>query len=183
MNSAGVLGFFAIYLMTGSVLGLVNHKNEIAINGYDVVAYFQNYKSEDKKNEGTKGSSKFSVQHRGVTYLFSSQKNKTAFEAHPEDFIPQYGGWCAWAMAEGESGVPIDPDSFLIAPDTNGKDRLYLFYHSWLNNTLEKWLAGNHKKLVVVADETWKKEVEKVIVDEKAKVSKAVIYFVNEDWN
>ncbi len=140
-------------------VGFRNHdKNGIALGGYDVVAYFQNYQN-GITDKGTKGSKNISSEYDGITYYFSSQKNKNLFEANPENYIPAYGGWCAWAMSYGKTGVPVNYDTFLIAPNANGKNTLFLFYNSWGTNTLKKWLKGNHEELVKKSDITWQKEL------------------------
>ncbi len=161
MNTAIITSTIIIPMVLTGHFGFYNHsKKGVALNGHDVVAYFQNHE-DGITDEGKKGSNKFSVKYKNVTYHFSSQKNKELFEANPEDYLPAYGGWCAWAMSYGKSRVPVNYDTFLIAPDANGKDRLYLFYNSWGTNTLKKWLKGDHNELVGKADATWEKEVEK----------------------
>ena len=50
--------------------------------------------------------------------------------------------------ATGEK-VEVDPETFKIV---NGK--LYLFYHSWLNNTLSKW-NQDEMNLQKNADKNW----------------------------
>ena len=66
-------------------------------------------------------------------------------------YEPQYGAWCAYAMGANNEKVEIDPETFKII---NGK--LYLFYHTWVNNTLTKW---NEKEttLKANADKNWQK--------------------------
>ena len=67
-----------------------------------------------------------------------------------EAYIPQYGGYCAYAVAESSKKVNIDPETFEIR---DGK--LYLFYNSWGNNTLKKWNKKNVKGLQKKADLNW----------------------------
>src|SRR5690349_3167282 len=67
-----------------------NLEKNLAIQGYDPVAYF-------KENKPAKGKSEISVSYLGVTYYFSSPENKTAFIKEPTAYEPQYGGWCAYA--------------------------------------------------------------------------------------
>jgi YHS domain-containing protein len=100
---------------------------QLALEGYDPVAYFT-------AGKATKGSASLAVVHEGVRYHFASEQNKNLFKANPAKYEPQYGGWCAYAMGATGEKVSIDPETFKI---TNGK--LYLFYHSWTNNTLPKW--------------------------------------------
>ena len=99
----------------------------IAINGYDPVSYF----TENKAKEGNKS---IKADYEGVTYYFSSEKDKGLFTSHPEKYEPEYGGWCAYAMGAKGEKVEVDPETFKIV---NGK--LYLFYNKFFNNTLKSW--------------------------------------------
>ncbi|WP_295233381.1 YHS domain-containing (seleno)protein [Sediminibacterium sp.] len=101
-------------------------KQSLAIEGYDPVAYFTN-------NEAIKGLKENMVSYQGINYLFSSITNKELFKINASKYIPQYGGWCAFAMGSTGEKVEIDPETFKVK---DGK--LYLFYHSWTNNTLTK---------------------------------------------
>lgn len=121
-----------------------NLENNLAIQGYDPVAYF-------KENKAVKGSKDLAVSHQGVLYYFSSVANKEEFKKNPAPYEPQYGGWCAYAMGSKGEKVSIDPKTFKI---TNGK--LYLFYNKLFNNTLPEWNkdeAGLRNK----ADANWSK--------------------------
>ena len=120
-----------------------NVKNNIALEGYDPISYF------DGKPVDGKEELKFS--HEGIVYLFSSQANLNKFKSKPALYEPQYGGWCAYAMGESGEKVKVDPETFKIL---NGK--LYLFYNFWGNNTLEEW-NKNEKKLLQSGDANWKK--------------------------
>lgn len=93
----------------------VSKKNNIAIKGYDTVAYFV----EDK---AVKGKKSLSYEWHNAKWLFSSEENKNLFKANPEKYAPQYGGWCAYAMSDGRT-VKIDPKAFEIY-----NDKLYLNY-------------------------------------------------------
>ena len=114
--------------------------------GYDVVEYFNNVARE--------GNSNYQTIHDGVKYKFISQKNLQTFKGSPERFIPQYGGYCAYAIAKKNKKVSIDPKTFEIR---DGK--LYLFYNSWGNNTLNSWLRESPNDLRKKADSNWKKSL------------------------
>ena len=68
-----------------------NLKKGFVAEGYDVVAYFN--------NEAVVGDKKYTTTHDNVNYKFSSQKNLDLFLSSPKKFIPQYGGYCAYAVA------------------------------------------------------------------------------------
>ena len=85
----------------------------VAINGYDPVAYFTQEKA-------VAGSAEITTQWKGVIWRFASQANRDSFATEPEKYAPQYGGYCAYAVALG-STASTDPQAFSIV---NGK--LYL---------------------------------------------------------
>jgi YHS domain-containing protein len=115
-------------------------KQGIALSGFDPVSYFT--------GKPAKGLSALSANHGGAIYLFASDTNRKAFQANPAKFLPAYGGWCAYAMADGKK-VEVDPMTFKI------KDgRLLLFYHSFLVNTLTKWNA-EEGKFYPLAEKHW----------------------------
>ena len=114
----------------------------VAIQGYDAVAYFTQHKA-------VKGSKEFPVSAEGIIYYFSTAANKDLFIKDYKKYEPQYGGWCAYAMGTSNDKVEIDPETFKIK---DGK--LYLFYHSWVNNTLTKW-NKDEVNLNAKADKNW----------------------------
>lgn len=119
-----------------------NTKKGYAVNGYDVVAYFD--------GNAINGSKEFSTEYDGVNFKFSSQENKDKFTANPSQYIPQYGGYCAFAVAKSGRKVSVNPETFEIR---DGK--LYLFYNSGGTNTLQLWTDQSPKDLQVIADKNW----------------------------
>lgn len=133
-------------LMAASALAQkYNTDDGLAAKGYDVVAYFN--------NKAVKGKKEFQAKHDGLIYRFSTQANKAAFEKEPNKYVPQYGGWCAYAMGTSGKYVDIDPETFEIR---DGK--LYLFYNKFFTNTYDSWLTENPEKLVKEADKNWEKQ-------------------------
>ncbi len=104
-----------------------NLADNLAIQGYDPVAYFT-------QNKAIKGSSKIMANVEGTKYYFVNESNKEVFLKTPKKYEPQFGGWCAYAMGATNDKVEIDPETFKII---DGK--LYLYFHNWVNNTLLKW--------------------------------------------
>jgi YHS domain-containing protein len=109
-----------------------------ALRGYDPVAYF----SEEKP---VQGSPDFSANHKGATWYFSSAENKAMFEHDPQKYSPQYGGYCAYAMANGFV-VSSDPAAFSLV---DGK--LYLNYSLGVRETWLEDVPGN----IESADQNW----------------------------
>lgn len=109
-----------------------------AIKGYDTVAYHLDRRA-------VKGSTEFSHEWKEATWLFSTAANRDRFAADPERWAPQYGGYCAWAIARDRT-APINPKIFRIFDD-----KLYLN----LNLKVHKeWLAS-HQQFIAQANEKW----------------------------
>lgn len=115
----------------------------LALEGFDPVAYFP-----EGGGAPRKGDAKFELDVDGVRYRFAREEHRAWFQAEPERYRPKYGGWCAYAMADGER-VEVDPKSFLIE---NGA--LLLFYDGLFADTRAKWRprAG---ELRPKADRNW----------------------------
>lgn len=120
-----------------------NVSKGLALQGYDAVSYFS--------GKPLQGSNNYATVYKGITYRFSSAANLETFKKAPQNYEPQYGGWCAYAMGKYGDKVEVDPETFKII---NGK--LYLFYNKWLNNTLDSW-NKNEAVLKQQADVNWKK--------------------------
>jgi YHS domain-containing protein len=97
--------------------------DDLAVGGYDAVAYF-------KDGKPLQGSKSFEHKHNGATWRFATAENLAAFKADPAKYAPQYGGYCAWAAAQGYTAKG-DPKAWKIV---SGK--LYLNYDL---NIQKKW--------------------------------------------
>jgi YHS domain-containing protein len=115
----------------------------VAIHGYDPVAYFTEKKP-------VKGSRDFSYEWNDAKWFFSSQEHLDLFQKDPEKYAPQFGGYCAWAVAQG-STADIDPDSWTIV---DGK--LYLNY----NEEIQKKWSADQGTLIQKGEEEWPKILE-----------------------
>jgi YHS domain-containing protein len=110
----------------------------LAIRGYDPVAYF----TEGRPIEGL---SEHSVAWRGATWRFATAEHRALFAAEPERYAPQYGGYCAWAVAQGYT-ASIDPHAWDIV-----EGRLFLNYS---RDIQRQWQAGRDG-FVTAADGNW----------------------------
>ena len=113
----------------------------LAANGADVVAFFD--LADDQK--AVPGKPELSYEWQGALWLFDSQENLAKFRQEPERYAPQYGGYCAYAMADGDL-VGIDPDAW-----TMREGKLYLNYSDGIRR---KWL-DDVADYVRRADERW----------------------------
>ncbi|MEO0756665.1 MAG: YHS domain-containing (seleno)protein [Cyanobacteria bacterium J06648_16] len=110
----------------------------IAIRGADPVAYFT-------EGEYVPGAAEFTHDWQGATWQFASAENRDAFAADPEAYAPEYGGFCAWAVSQGQT-ASIEPTAWKIV---DGK--LYLNYSDGIQKRWAKDIPGNIAK----ADENW----------------------------
>ncbi len=118
------------------------NRQGVALDGYDPVSYFS--------NQPTKGKSEFSTTYKGIIYYFISNENKIKFDKNPDNFEPEYGGWCAYAMGLDGDKVEVDPKRFKII---NGK--INLFYNGIFGDTLKPW-NEKEKELIPKANANWK---------------------------
>jgi YHS domain-containing protein len=81
-------------------------KNGVAIQGYDPVAFFT-------QNKPVKGSAEFQSSYRGATYYFASVEDKSAFDAAPAKYEPQFGDYCAYGVSQGHL-APVRIQAFQI---------------------------------------------------------------------
>lgn len=140
------LPFGAIHAQTPAIASKhYNISSNIGANGYDLVSYFN--------SKPTKGQNSFSAKYLGITYLFSSVANRDLFVKQPPKYLPEYGGWCAYAMGNSGEKVEVDPKTFKIL---NGK--LYLFYNAYFNNTLKSW-NKDEANLLKKANGNWAKTI------------------------
>ena len=100
-----------------------------AVGGYDTVAYFT-------EGAPVRGSRDFETEWNGAIWRFASQANLDLFLADPQAYAPQYGGYCAWAMAEGYTAKG-DPNFWAIVDG-----RLYLNFNSEIQATWETDIPG-----------------------------------------
>ncbi|MEE2943598.1 MAG: YHS domain-containing (seleno)protein [Pseudomonadota bacterium] len=105
----------------------------VAINGYDPVSYF-------KEETHVRGSETFKTMWKGAEWRFANAENLADFNANPEAYAPQYGGYCAYAVASGYT-AKTDPDAWTVH---DGK--LYLNFNKSVRRRWLKDVPGNIAK-------------------------------------
>jgi YHS domain-containing protein len=133
---------FVILIITGyttfSQQSAIFQTNGKAIRGYDVVAYFND-------GQPVKGNDSLTYQWGNSSWLFSSLTNLELFKQNPEQYVPEYGGYCAYGTAGGYK-APTQPDAWAIV---NGK--LYFNYNLKVKASWDKDRVGYISK----ADKNW----------------------------
>jgi hypothetical protein len=110
----------------------------LALAGYDPVAYFT-------EGSAMRGDAQFETSWRGARWRFASAGNRDLFLAAPERYAPQYGGHCAWAVAQGYV-APGDPQQWRIVDG-----RLFVNYDA---SVQRRWLR-DIPGFIAAADRNW----------------------------
>jgi hypothetical protein len=110
----------------------------IALHGFDPVAYFT-------QNKAVLGKPQLTAMYHRVTYEFASKEDQTTFQANPEKYVPQFGGFCAFATSVGVK-ADADPHEFAV---NDGK--LYVNNNEQAQKLFQQDVAGNIEK----ADHNW----------------------------
>ena len=118
----------------------IHANSTTGVQGYDLVSYHS-------KSGPVRGNGHHVSKHDGVTYLFSSKKNKQAFDGNPQKYLPEYGGYCAYGVSVGKKFVG-DPQVWKLV---NGK--LYLNLDENIQKEWEKDIPGR----IAMADKEWPK--------------------------
>jgi YHS domain-containing protein len=120
-------------------LKAVNTTEEnVAVKGFDTVAYFT-------AQQAVEGNPRFSFIWNGAKWYFSSPENMEKFKAAPENYAPQFGGYCAFAVSKGYT-ADGDPQAWKVV---GGK--LYLNYNQKVK---EMWEAEQPKR-IADAEKNW----------------------------
>ena len=117
----------------------------LANQRYDVVAYHTDGKA-------LKGDVKFSEWYHGAKYLFTSHEHREIFRDNPKKYLPQYGGFCAYAMSLGKVR-PVNPEIWsiedgrlMLQHTQEAYDLFYKDVKSCIAKADEKWPAVEKKK-------------------------------------
>ena len=113
--------------------------NNIAMEGYDLLTFF--------KGTPAKGNKEYSSVHEGITYLFTTEANKTAFDAAPTKYMPQYGGFCAVAMYFNKAEELQTYDLYDVV---DGK-----LYFNKNKKAKKVWDSKTPAKIIEKSDKNW----------------------------
>ncbi len=120
----------------------------LGLHGVDAVAL-------TTLNAVAEGDAQYTVVEDGVAYYFASEDSAKKFKANPGMYAPQYGGFCAYAVALGKK-FDGDPQ---YADIVDGK--LYLFVNA---ENFEKYKKDS-KRILAKAERTWPRIEHKAVGD------------------
>ncbi len=112
----------------------------LAIRGYDAVAY-------RTIETATKGNAQYEYAWKGAKWLFANAENRDSFAANPEMYAPEYGGFCAWSMAQ-KNVMEADPEVWKVV---DGK--LYLIQNEMVKEVWEK----SQPDFIEKSNQNWQK--------------------------
>lgn len=128
------LGLSAV-LLTTPIPSVGADRLPLAIKGYDPVAYFT-------LGRPVRGRPEFEYEWDELRYYFSSAEQRDLFKADPVRYAPQFGNYCAMALAKGELDE-ANPENWLVS-----EGKLYIFNKAapMGPSLFQKDLAGNVAK-------------------------------------
>ena len=136
---AGVgLGLFVTMALIPIARG---EEPQLSISGYDPVAYFTDGKP-------IKGKAEFEYLWHKLKWRFASSGHRDLFVSSPSQYAPQYDGYCAMGVTNGEDAHKdtVDPEAWAIV---DGK--LYLTHNQyWLGIWRE-----HSEEYIKRADASW----------------------------
>ena len=94
---------------------VVDWHTGLAMGGYDPVAFYT-------ESRPTPGKADLELRYGGVVWRFCNIGNRDAFAAHPDVYMPRFGGYDPVGVARGVA-VAGNPNVWLISGE-----RLFLFY-------------------------------------------------------
>lgn len=117
--------------------------DRVMLFGADVVAYHT-------MNKYVQGTKSISSRYKGVDFYFSKAEHKALFDESPQQYLPQYGGYCANGIV---FGIPWggNADNFLVK---DGK--VYVFG----GELSQRAFALELDKNIALADQYWKNEIQ-----------------------
>ena len=118
------------------------YKSGLGADGYDVVAYFV-----DKK--AVRGDVQFVADYDGKQWHFVSAANRQKFVVAPADYVPQYGGHCAYAASYNAMAFG-DPKQWTLH-----RGKLYFNYSAPVRKKWERGINGRITK----GDVYWRKVI------------------------
>jgi len=113
----------------------------LSISGYDPVAYFTDGKP-------VQGKPEFEYSWHRLRWRFVSSEHRDLFTRDPKHYAPQYDGYCAMGMADGEAAHKdlVDPEAWAIV---DGK--LYLARNRYWMQVWRESAEGRIRQ----ADQDW----------------------------
>ena len=112
----------------------------VILRGCDAVAFF-------RQGKPAKGNPGIESTYQGAIYLFTSTADKSDFDKEPAKYVPQYGGFCSYGVANGVLANIEGPDAFTVY-----KGKLYFCGNQTALKSFKSDIDSNIEK----ADTNWR---------------------------
>lgn len=113
----------------------------VMLKGYSPISYFE--------GKAERGDPQFTLVHNGMNYYFTSGEQVKTFKENPNKYLPTFGGYCAYGVANGKH-LDIDPENFKIFDG-----QLLLFLKTDQIDAKEAWESGNENRQWADAKAMW----------------------------
>ncbi|MEX0351493.1 MAG: YHS domain-containing (seleno)protein [Paracoccaceae bacterium] len=137
-NILAGLGALALAPAARAASPMIYSQGGAAIAGFDTVSYFVD-------GGPVPGQPDNALMWKGAVWHFASDENREAFEANPRAFAPQFGGYCAYAVSQGQLST-IDPNIWHVIDD-----KLYLIH----SNNIERIWMRDPMANIELAEANW----------------------------
>ncbi|BBB30598.1 YHS domain-containing (seleno)protein [Neptunomonas japonica] len=135
LKTLALLAAFSISSISFAGVEVQTDENNVTLAGHDAVAYFT-------ENAPVEGNSNISSIHNGAIYHFSSVANRDTFNANPEKYAPQFGGYCAYGTSLGKK-FAIDGKAFELIDGKLYVQKSEVVQEVWSENTNANLAAAN----------------------------------------
>lgn len=129
------LGFGSLHAEASVVIS-----GEYALDGNDITSYYD-------RPFPVKGDPRYQLQFKEKNWLFADKKSMEAFQNAPDAYMPQYNGWCGWALAQGRLS-PSYPEHYVIY-----EGKLFLMCS---RSAKKKWMRDQPRALIQ-SQKNWEK--------------------------
>lgn len=123
----------------------------LAVAGYDPISYFD--------GQPVLGTREWASTVDGTTYWHKNEANRQRFLIDPNQYLPQFGGWCAFGLGMDEEEIgyprgryPVDPEHYRVIDN-----KLYLFFRSPTFDAREAALK-DWETVIMAAREAWNQQ-------------------------
>jgi YHS domain-containing protein len=120
-------------------------ENNVAMKGYDLVAYIMD-------NDAFLGKEDFKANYEGVDFYFTRSSYRDEFLSNPTRYLPAYGGYCGYEVAQNAKKVTPDPTLWIVQ---DGKLIFFSDDAQLEGKRKAEWVV-RRKEFLKKADEQWK---------------------------
>ncbi len=135
LKTLALLAAFSLSSISFAGVEVQTDENNVTLAGHDAVAYFT-------EHAPVEGDANISAVHNGAIYHFSSAANRDTFNANPEKYAPQFGGYCAYGTSLGKK-FAIDGKAFELIDGKLYVQKSEVVQEVWSENAVANLAAAN----------------------------------------